>query len=367
MKVAHIHSGIRGIASYALNIYRYFEQINQETLVVSEAKWTKQAIPVYEPDSWLIGGIIPWAKHPDEVLERLKEFQPDIIHHHHPSGRLDFSIERFRQELDVPLICTFHMSVGSKKYMVDKFMNGFFNITKRNFKNATCYVAISKFVKKQLEEIGGIPKDRIILLYAGVNPDIFKPVEYTPHDTLEITFVGQITLEKGIDMLIDVVRRLSQERKVRLNIIGNGTLKPILMKKTEGDPCINWVGFLKSPQEVSQFYANSDVTVLPVRWDEAFSYIPLETMASGTPLIASRCGGNPETVTDGETGFLFTPGMADELYDILKKVEIKQLWDMGQKGRELILRRHTLKLFGDKYKSLYENVLADPSHLHQID
>ncbi|MBO7094607.1 MAG: glycosyltransferase, partial [Spirochaetia bacterium] len=91
------------------------------------------------------------------------------------------------------------------------------------------------------------------------------------------------------------------------------------------------------------------------------------TMASGTPLIASRCGGNPETVTDGETGFLFTPGMADELYDILKKVEIKQLWDMGQKGRELILKRHTLKLFGDKYKSLYENVLADPAHLHQID
>ena len=184
---------------------------------------------------------------------------------------------------------------------------------------------------------------------------------------MEITFVGQITLEKGIDLLIDVVQRLSQERKVRLNIIGNGTLKPILMKKTEGDPCINWVGFLKSPQEVSQFYAKSDVTVLPVRWDEAFSYIPLETMASGTPLIASRCGGNPETVTDGETGFLFTPGSADELYDILKKVDIKQLWDMGQKGRELILRRHTLKLFGDKYKALYENVLADPAHLHQID
>ena len=61
------------------------------------------------------------------------------------------------------------------------------------------------------------------------------------------------------------------------------------------------------------------------------------------------------------------PGKADELYEILRKVEIPQLWDMGQKGRELILKRHTLKLFGDKYKALYENVLADPSHLHQID
>lgn len=367
MKIAHIHSGVRGIASYALNIYRYFEEINQETLVVSEAKWKKQAIPVYEPDSYLIGGILPWAKHPNDVLERLKEFEPDVIHHHHPSGRLDFSIERFRKKLDVPLICTFHMSVGSKKYMVDKFMNEFFTLTKRNFRNAACHVAISQFVKKQLEEIGCVPKEKIVLLYAGVNPEIFKPVEYTPHDTLEITFVGQITPEKGIDLLIDVVQQLSKERKVRLNIVGNGTLKNFLQKKTEGDPAINWVGFLKSPQEVSAFYANSDVTVLPVRWDEAFSYIPLETMSSGTPLIASRCGGNPETVKDGETGFLFTPGKGDELYEILKKVEIPQLWDMGQKGRELILKRHTLKLFGDKYKALYENVISDPGHIRPID
>ncbi|MCQ2604739.1 MAG: glycosyltransferase family 4 protein [Spirochaetia bacterium] len=367
MRVAHIHSGVRGIASYALNIYRYFEQLQQETLIVSEAKWTKQRIPVFEPDSFLVGGILPWAKHPSEVMDRLKEFHPDILHHHHPSGHLDFYIDKFRRELDIPLVCTFHMSVGSKKYMIDKGMNRFFLMTRKNFINATCYVAISQFVKKQLEEIGGVPKEKIVLLYAGVNPEIFKPVEYQPHDTLQVNFVGQITPEKGIDMLIDVVQELSKERKIKLNIIGNGTMKSLLMKKTEGDPCINWVGFLSSPSEVSKFYANADVTVLPVRWDEAFSYIPLETMASGTPLIASRCGGNPETVTDGKTGFLFTPGKADELYDILKKVEIPQLWDMGQQGRELILKRHTLQLFGDKYRSLYENILRDPSHLKQID
>lgn len=367
MKIAYIHSGVRGIASYTLNIYKYFKHTKTETLVISEAKWTKQRIPVYEPDSYLLGGIMPWAKHPSEVLEKLREFDPDIIHHHHPSGRLDFCIEKFRKELNVPLVCTFHMSVGSKKYMIDKFMNKFFVMTRKNFIKATCYVAISKFVKKQLEEIGGIPKEKIVLLYAGVDPDIFKPVEYTPHDTLTIAFVGQIMPEKGIDMLIDVVTELSKIRKVKLNIIGNGTMRSILKRKTENEPSINWVGFLKNPSEVSSYYANSDVTVLPVRWDEAFSYIPLESMSSGTPVIASRCGGNPETVIEGKTGYLFTPKKADELYDILKKVEIPRLWEMGQNGRELILKRHTLKLFGDKYKSLYENILNSPGDIKPID
>ncbi|MCP5514478.1 MAG: glycosyltransferase family 4 protein [Spirochaetales bacterium] len=367
MKIAHIHSGVRGIASYALNLYNSFDKTGDETLIVSEAKWTKQRIPVYEPKSYLIGGIMPWARSVAEVEEKLLEFSPDILHHHHPSGRLDFNISRFRTTLKAPLICTFHMSVGSRKYMIDKWMNAFFLASRRNFTDAKCYVAISKFVKAQLEEIGGVPKEKIVLLYAGVNPEVFKPVPYEPHDTLEVTFVGQITPEKGIDKLINVVLRLSEERKIRLNIVGNGTLKPILMKRTKGNPVINWAGFLDSPAKVGEFYAKSDVTVLPTRWDEAFSYIPIESLSSGTAVIASRCGGNMEAIQEGKTGLLFTSGKYKELYEMLKNAEIPKLWDMGAKGREYILQRHTLKTFGDKYRSLYENVINDPDNIRPID
>ncbi|MCL2792563.1 MAG: glycosyltransferase family 4 protein [Spirochaetaceae bacterium] len=367
MRIAHIHSGVRGIASYALNLYKYFEKTGDNTLVVSEAKWTKQKIPVYEPKSFLLGGILPWARSIKEVEQNLLEFKPDILHHHHPSGRLDFNIKRFRTALGTPLICTFHMAVGSRKYTIDKVMNTFFRLTRSNFTDAVCYVAISKFVREQLIRIGGVPKERIVLLYAGVDPDSFKPVQYEPHDTLEILFVGQITPEKGIDRLIRIVQRLSEERKVRLSIIGNGTLKPILMKKTRNSSIINWVGFLNSPAKVGEFYAKSDVTVLPVRWDEAFSYIPVESLSSGTPVIASRLGGNPEIIQEGKTGHLFTARKYDELYDILKNAEIPKLWEMGAVGREYILEKHTLETFGAKYKSLYKNVITNPENLNQID
>lgn len=369
MKIAHTTSGVRGLASYVQNQYNYFHQHDQEVdnLIISSAKWRKQPINVYEPDSVLIGNIFPWPKDVTEVENKLLEYQPDILHHHHPSGRLDFRVAKLQKKLKVPTICTVHMSVGSKKYFVDKCMNTFFRSVRRNFKNVDAYVAISQFVKDQLIQIGGLPPEKIVLLYAGVDTDIFKPVPRTPHDTLQIAFVGQIMLEKGIDKLIDIVIELSKVRKVKLNIIGDGNLKSLLMKKTKDHPEINWVGYLNGQAKVAEFYATSDVVVLPNRWDEAFSYIPLESMASGTAIVASHVGGNAEAIIDGKTGRLFDKNNDRELYDILKNTTIEDFWEMGVHGREHALKNFTLELFGKKYRSLYDNLMTNPSVIQQID
>ncbi len=367
MKVAHTHSGIRGLASYCLNLYNYFKDTDTDALIISEAKWTKQKIPVFEPESSLYFGVLPWVHHIKEVEDKLLEWKPDILHHHHPSGRIDFSLPRLRKKIDIPLIVTVHMSVGSKKYFIDWVMHTFYMLVRKNFLNAVSYVAISKYVKRQLEEISGVAKERIVLLYAGVNTDIFKPVPYKKHKRLEILFVGQVTPEKGVDILIKTVTALAEKRDVRLSIVGNGTHVKRWMKQTENNPEINWVGFVGTQQKVAEYYANADIVILPTRWEEAFSYIPVESLASGTAIAASRVGGNMEAIRDGSTGFLFKPGDGRELYSILEKAEIETLWEMGLRGREYILQNHTLKLFGEKYLSLYNNVLNDPDHLKQID
>ena len=368
MKVAHITSGVRGLATYALNQYNYFERTGGvETLVITSSKWRKQPIRVHELDSWLIGKVLPWPKHVREAMNKLDEYRPDIIHHHHPAGRLDFKAAMFKRRMKVPMVTTIHMSVGSRKYFVDKIMNGFFVASRRNLSKSDCYVAISKYVKKQLEEMGGLPKERIVLLYAGVDEKVFTPLPRTPHDTLEISFVGQIMHEKGIDMLIDVVIRLAKEKKVRLNIIGEGNLKSALQLRTRNHPEINWVGYLNSQAKVAEFYAKSDVVVLPNRWDEAFSYIPLESMSSGTAIIASRVGGNGESIVDGKTGLLFDVGDEEQLYRLLRDTSMAQFWEMGVNGREHVLQHFTLDLFGAKYKRLYDNLMTNPDVIEQID
>ncbi len=369
MKVAHTTSGVRGLASYVQNQHNYFAAHDPEVdnLVISSAKWRKQPIKVFEPDSVLIANILPWPKKVKQVEDKLFEYQPDILHHHHPSGRLDFKVRRFQKKLNIPTICTVHMSVGSKKYFVDKVMHTFFKLVRGNFKRIDCYVAISQFVKRQLVEIGGVPEDKIVLLYAGVDTEIFKPIPREKHNTLEITFVGQIMLEKGIDMLINTVTELAKTRDVRLNIVGDGNLKAMLQKKTEGQAEINWVGYLNGQSKVAEYYAKSDVVVLPNRWDEAFSYIPLEAMASGTAIIASNVGGNAEAIVDGVTGRLFDKNNPDELLSILRDTPMETFWNMGTNGRSHALKHFTLKHFGEKYRRLYDNLVHNPDVIEQID
>lgn len=369
MKVAHTTSGVRGLASYVQNQHNYFVQRDPQVdnLVISSAKWRKQPIKVFEPDTYLIANILPWPKKIKQVEDKLFEYQPDILHHHHPSGRLDFNLRRFQRKLNIPTICTVHMSVGSKKYFVDKIMHTFFKLVRGNFKNVNCYVAISQYVKNQLIEIGGLPEDRIVLLYAGVDTDIFKPLPREAHDTLEVTFVGQIMLEKGIDLLIDTVIEVAKTRRIRLNIVGDGNLKGVLQKKTEGNPEINWVGYLNGQAKVAEYYAKSDVVVLPNRWDEAFSYIPLESMASGTAIVASNVGGNAEAIVDGVTGRLFNKDKPEELLAILRDTPIEAFWEMGTRGRQHALSRFTLNHFGEKYRRLYNNLITNPHIIEQID
>ncbi len=369
MKIAHVTSGVRGLASYVQNQHNFFKEHDSEVenLIITSAKWKKQPINVYELDAYLLGNVLPWPKDVGQAERRLLEYAPDILHHHHPSGRLDFDIAKLQKKLKVPMLCTVHMSVGSKKYFVDKVMNAFFMMVRKNFKDTNAYVAISKYVKDQLIQIGGVPEEKIVLLYAGVDTDIFKPIKREKHDTLEVTFVGQIMLEKGIDILIDAVIELAKVRKVRLNIVGEGNFKSILQKRTANNPEINWVGYLNGQDKVAEFYAKSDVVVLPNRWDEAFSYIPLESMASGTAIIATDVGGNKESIIDQKTGRLFEVGNGQELYNILKNTEIEKFWEMGENGREHALENFTLRLFGEKYRSLYDNLLANPNKISQID
>jgi glycosyltransferase involved in cell wall biosynthesis len=366
MKIAHFNCGIRGIATYAINIYDYFQPRGWDQLVISEAPWTKRDIGAFQPGPHLLGGVIPWTTNMKALEAKLDEFQPDIIHGHHPSARMDFHLDRMKRKYGVPVVDTIHMSVGSKKYFIDKVMHTVFMLDMPYCKEVDCFVAISKFVRNQLIELG-LPKEKIVLLYAGVNPEIYKPLPRERHDTLEICFIGQMTPEKGADMLIKAVHELSATRKVRLSLVGNGTHANVWRKWTKDWPEINWVGFLNSPAKVAEFYAKSDVCVLPTRWDEAFSYIPLESLSCGTPVIASAVGGNLEAIQSGQTGFHFERGDGKALYEILKNVEIERLWDMGAKGAEYCAKKHTLETFGRKYQALYENLKRDPAHLAPVE
>lgn len=128
-------------------------------------------------------------------------------------------------------------------------------------------------------------------------------------DSVVVSFAGQIREIKGVQDFIAMARGIPDERAVF--IIAGECRDPArfpgsyseadLTEMISGDRRIRYVGYL---QRVEDLYASSDVVVVPSRWQEPLGLIALEAGASGKPVVATRVGGIPEVIVDGQTGFL---------------------------------------------------------------
>lgn len=199
------------------------------------------------------------------------------------------------------------------------------------------------------------------LIYAGVDSELFSPIQKERDDKLNVLFVGQIMPEKGIDVLVDAVISANRRRPVHLKIVGEGHLKRQLQQKTNGLNCIEWAGFVKEQARIAEFYRKADLTVLPTRWDEGFSLVPIESMACGTPVLATCKGGNPEIVVDQKTGYLINGCNQKEIERMLLSIDKRDLEVYGNNARNLILKRHTIEIWGQAHEKMYEG-LAKSRH-----
>lgn len=114
-----------------------------------------------------------------------------------------------------------------------------------------------------------------------------------------------------------------------------------------GIESVGWV----SGKALAELYRSMDVIVCPTIWPEPFGLIVLESMASGTPVIASRIGGMAFTVDHGETGYTFPPGdseaLANHLHTLIDHPEIRVA--MGSAGRRRIIENFTWDSIVENY------------------
>ena len=101
------------------------------------------------------------------------------------------------------------------------------------------------------------------------------------------------------------------------------------------------VRFWGLQRHVEPILQASDCLVVPSRWHEAAGLVVLEAQASGLPVVASRIGGIPEYLAEGDSGLLFTPGDVDELAAHLRQlcVDPPRCERMGRAARRLALER----------------------------
>jgi glycosyltransferase involved in cell wall biosynthesis len=207
-----------------------------------------------------------------------------------------------------------------------------YRLNRTVFNRAALLVAWSSWVSQSFQVDYGIPSSSIRIIPPGVDLELWRPIppaEKSPASSsrpVRILFVGGDFHRKGGGLLLDAFHRIGPER---------AELHLVTHEKVRYTPAVHtYYGLTPNDPELCRIYQESDIFVLPAQ-AEAFGIAAIEACASGLPVIASRVGGLVDTVEDGRTGFLVSPGNLDSLTTALEKLigdpELRR--DMGQAAR----------------------------------
>ncbi len=150
----------------------------------------------------------------------------------------------------------------------------------------------------------------------------------TSSDVLAV-YAGRLMCDKGIDLLVDAVASLPG---FHLVVAGAGPMEPLLRERAQAlRASVQFVGPVSSPWPL---LAAADLAVCPSR-REGQGLFAMEALAMGVPVVATQTGGLPESVGDGETGWLCAPGDPDALTAAMRRaLADRYRWaEMGERGR----------------------------------
>jgi len=192
-------------------------------------------------------------------------------------------------------------------------------------------IAATEKEKKDLIRHYGASAERVRVIPCGVNLDMFRPVDRVAakqqlglNGAKTIIFVGRIEPLKGIDRLMLAMAQLQNGCRPRLLIIGGGENSQNeieRLRKLAGElqirDSIDFLGLIKQ-SELPLFYSAADVCVVPSYY-ESFGLVVLESLACGTPVVATKVGGAANVIRHGETGYLVEDNEPRHLADKIRR------------------------------------------------
>jgi glycosyltransferase involved in cell wall biosynthesis len=220
----------------------------------------------------------------------------------------------------------------------------------------------------------GVAAERTRVIHGGADPARFRPNgDGSPGDGSRagVLYVGRITPHKGLDRLMCAL-----PPGASLTVAGTSGHDPRLperdyprlLYRLAGDRPVRFTGPV-SEEDLPGLHQRAAVFVLPtvertcygrpVAITELLGLSVLEAMASGTPVVASRTGGLPEVVRDGETGFLVTPGDVAELRDRIDRLlrDPRLARRMGRAARDVVLEHFTWDRTAERCLDAYTDLL----------
>jgi glycosyltransferase involved in cell wall biosynthesis len=322
----------------------------------------------------ILSGVYNWR-----AVRRLKKlfscWVPDIAHIHGVSKALSWAPVNLIYSYKIPIIYTLHdygllcPNLGIYNFRSEKVCeyykpgNNFrcliVNCDKRNYahklwrwirffivrnifkisKKVSGFVAVSKFMAEMTERyLAGDKPVRVIYNPVEINKP--KSVKYKGNDKKRrnLLYVGRLSLEKGIDLLLSVM----SEVNASLTVIGDGELMNICGDYSckLGSKKIRVLGF-QSRKRIYNEMRKSSALILPSRCMEPAPLVLTEAAYNCLPSIVANHGGLVEFVEDGITGLHFEAGSKESLKECMEKIIKNPILSkkMGQKAEEIITKK----------------------------
>jgi glycosyltransferase involved in cell wall biosynthesis len=236
--------------------------------------------------------------------EILSQYNPDLIHSHlsYPAGFLGTLLQK---RINIPVVITEHSRITNYFRSPLHKLCIFYTL-----KNAASFISVSNALKAEITSVYPRP---VKVIYNIVDTNKFR-LSSTVHDNLiNIGFLGGLgNNNKGLDLLLKAASLLDHNRYF-FHIGGQGKmLGDYIRMADEYGVSENCKFYGAIPMEkITDFYSYLDIFILPSRY-ETFGIVLIEAMASGIPVISTRCGG-PEEIVTGSTGILVEKDNFEEL------------------------------------------------------
>ncbi len=304
----------------------------------------------------------------------LRDALPDIVHTHLIDG-LSATVWARARQAGVPVVHTAHdyHLLCPRAFMLDRDWKICANPSLgcrayrawhlTTAREVDLFVSPSRFLLDEHAKAGLAPAR-----WAVVRNGIPVPAEAeairrarAPAPPLRVLLLCRLTVEKGVRVVLEAMRRLPPEAEVTLTVAGRGPLEEEVRQAAQTDPRIRFAGYV-SGEAKKALLAEAHHLLIPSLWYENAPVAVVEAAASGMGVIGSRIGGIPELVREARTGFLFEPGDAAKLADIVSGLITGRLGlpDLDADTAALA-EAHTVERMADAYLGHYEGLLSEVS------
>jgi N-acetyl-alpha-D-glucosaminyl L-malate synthase BshA len=240
----------------------------------------------------------------------------------------------------------------------------YFGITKFSIEQSDGITSISHDLRRDTVEIFGI-ENEIRVIHNFVNCDTYEPdpertgiEQFATHGEKLLIHLSNF---RPVKRVLDCIRILAEVRKhanVRLLMVGDGPDRGPAEHLAWTLGVKDYVDFLGKQNQVERLIRLAHVILMPSEM-ESFGLAALEAMACGVPAVATRVGGVPELITDGEDGFLEAPGdvtrLAERATQLVTDTEMHTR--MSAAARRTATSRFCTEKIIPRYEEYYKQVL----------